>query len=157
MDGPKLVCTSYEDWLKYCEDEIIQSILKSKLKEMFDVNCTNEQAHSISYLVVELMQMKERRDECFELVNSRIMRRFNMKFDEQDIINLLGNKKIYYAAWYHLTHNTTETKESLDRCIDCDLIGMKTPRSTDPLELKTKYKKKFEEFKENNSELIIRM
>lgn len=156
MNGPKLVCTSYEDWTKYCDDGILQSILQSKFKELFDVDCSSEQAQGISYLVVELMQMKERRDDCFELVNSRIMRRFNMKFEDPDIITLLGNKKIYYAAWYHLTNNTTETKETLDRYIDFDLLGMKTPKSTDPSETKTKYKKKFEEFKENNTELIIK-
>jgi len=156
--SPPIIFTSLEDWHNECDNGILTDSIRMKVHEIFGHSCKPEEAITLSYHIVEMMQMLEHRQPAYELVASRIKKKFDFNFMSGDVNKLLSDRKIFSSAVSMLKEKTTHSKKRLDSFIDYNLLGMHTPdpnstkRST--LDYKKDYKRCYNEFIEENKHLF---
>lgn len=148
--------TSYEDWTNFCDNDIVVELLGYKFKQLLHLeHISDEKIKALSYSVIESMQMMEKRDECFQHIDDRIQKRFNLKFPAHEINMLMTDRKIFYAAYMFDEKPSTKTKFGLDAALDYNLFHAKLPTETDSAEIKKEYKLKLARFKKDNQEFLI--
>lgn len=157
--APPIIYTSHEDWRNYVSYDIVLKSMQHKYHEIFGEKCTREQASLLSYHVIEIMQMCERRDECYKYIDSRIRRRFNISLPSEDIHGLMSDRKILKSTIKYLDDGRSKNRKNLDSYIDYNLFGIHTPDKDIPERNTTEYKKNymrnFNEFKDSNDDMKI--
>jgi hypothetical protein len=151
-----ILYTSYEQWGLNASSNVIASMINARIIEFTGQSITSEEAKTIAYEVVKMMQYTEKREKVFSLLKERVLKRYKMIFPNEDIIDLMDDHEIYCASVNYLTNKTIAEKVNLDNAIDLALINVEMPGVSASEEEKQNYATEFKKFIKNNKDLLAK-
>lgn len=115
--NPPILYTSYESWTNYCDDDKVLLYMKGSIKEIFGLEPNDEHVRKLSYAVIEMMQLCEKRKECYEILQESIKAKYKNTMNQNKLTELLEDKMIYKYCTRYIELKNKESADKLNIAI----------------------------------------